>query len=61
MDPIRHLRDGGSMCGPAKQCVSQGRDPTGLEMGTGGVEVALTSFQTKAGPHLGDTAWGRGH
>jgi hypothetical protein len=44
------------MCGPTKRGVSQGGDPTGLEMGAGGVEVALTRCQTKAGPHLGDPA-----
>ena len=31
-------------------------DPTGLEMGASGVEVALTRCQTMAGSHLGDTA-----
>ncbi len=57
MDPLHHLRDRGGMSGPTKRGVSQGGDPTGLEiMGAGGVEVALTRCQTKAGPHLGDTA-----
>ncbi len=54
LDPLRHLRDGGGMCGPTiKRGLSQGGDPTGLEMKAGGVEVALTRCQTKAGPHLG--------
>jgi hypothetical protein len=44
------------MSGPTKRGVSQGGDPTGLEMGAGGVEVSLTRCQTKAGSHLGDTA-----
>ncbi len=56
MDPLRHFRDRGGMGGPTKRGVAQGGDPTGLEVGAGGVEVALTRGQMKAGSHLGDTA-----
>jgi hypothetical protein len=56
LDPLRHFRDRGGMSGPTKQGLSQGGNPTGLEMGTGGVEVALTRRQMKAGSHLGDMA-----
>ncbi len=56
MDPLRHFRDRGGMCGPTQRGVAQGGDPTGLEMGAGGVEVALTRCQTMAESHLGDTA-----
>ncbi len=52
MDPLCHLRDRGGMGGG----VSQGGDPTGLELGADGVKVALARCQAKAGPHLGDTA-----
>ncbi len=43
LDPLRHLRDRGGMGGPTKQGVAQGGNPTGLELGAGRVEVALTS------------------
>ncbi len=56
MDPLRHFRDRGGMGGPTKRCVAQGGDPTGWEVGAGGVEVALARGQTKAGSHPGDTA-----
>ncbi len=56
MDPLCHLRDRGGMSGPTKRDVAQGGNPTGLEMGAGGVKVALARRQTKAGTHLGDTA-----
>ena len=42
--------------GPTKRGVSQGGDPTGLELGAGRVEVALTRGQTKAGSHPDDLA-----
>jgi hypothetical protein len=44
------LRDRGGMSGPTKRGVSQGGNPTGLEMGAGGVEVALARCQTRWGP-----------
>ena len=56
MDPLRHLRDRGGMGGPTKRGVSQGGDPTGLELGAGRVEVALARGQTKAGSHPDDLA-----
>ena len=56
MDPLRHLRDRGGMSGPTKRGVAQGGDPTGLELGAGRVEVALTRGQTKAGSHPYDLA-----
>ncbi len=57
MDPLRHFRDRGGMSGPTKRGVAQkGGDPTGWEVGAGGVEVALARGQTKAGSHPGDMA-----
>ena len=56
MDPLRHLRDRGGMGGPTERGVSQGGNPTGLELGAGWVEVALTRGQTKAGSHPDDLA-----
>ncbi len=56
LDLLRHFRYRGGMSGLTKRGVAQGGDPTGLEVGAGGVEVALTRSQTKAGSHLGDTA-----
>ena len=56
MDPLRHLRDRGGMGGPTKRGVAQGGDPTSLELGAGGVEVALARGQTKAGSHPDDLA-----
>ncbi len=58
MDPLHHFRDRGGMGGPTKRCVAQGGDPTGWEVGAGGVEVALARGQTKAGSHSGDTGSG---
>ncbi len=51
MDPLRHFRDRGGMGGPTKRGVTQGGDTTGLELGAGRVEVALTRGQTKVGSH----------
>jgi hypothetical protein len=56
LEPLCHFHDRGGMSGPTKRGVAQGGDPTGWEVGAGGVEVALTRGQTKAGSHLGDTA-----
>jgi hypothetical protein len=42
------------MSGPTKRGVTQGGYPTGLELGAGRVEVALTRGQTKAGSHPDD-------
>ena len=56
MNPLRYLRDRESMGGPTKRGVSQGGDPTGLELGAGRVEVALARGQTKAGSHPDDLA-----
>ncbi len=44
------------MGGPTKRGVTQGGDPTGLELGAGRIEVALTRGQTKAGSHHDDLA-----
>jgi hypothetical protein len=35
LDPLRHLRDRGGMSGPNKRGVTQGGNPTGLELGRG--------------------------
>ncbi len=56
MDPLRHLRDREGMRGLTKRGVTQGGDPTGLELGAGRVEVALTRGQTKARSHPDDLA-----
>ncbi len=56
MDSLRHLRDRGGIGGPTKRGVSLGGDPTGLELGAGMVEVALTRGQTKARSHPDDVA-----
>ena len=56
MAPLRHFRARGGMGGPTKRCVAQGGNPTGWEVGAGGVEVALTRGQTKVGSYLGDRA-----
>ena len=56
MDPLRHFRDRGGMGGPTKRGISQGGDPTGLEVGAGRVEVALTRSQTMEGSHPDDLA-----
>ncbi len=55
MDPLRHLGDGRGVRGPTGRCVSQGGDPAGLELGAGGVEVALARRQTIGRPYLDDT------
>ena len=49
MDPLRHFRDRGGMGGPTKRGISQCGNPTGLEVGAGRVEVALTRSQTMEG------------
>ena len=56
MDPLRHFRDRGGMGGPTKRGISQGGNPTGLEVGAGRVEVALTRSQTMEGSHPDDLA-----
>ncbi len=56
LDPLRHFRDRGGMGGPTGRGVTQGGNPTGLEVGAGRVEVALTRGQTKAGSHPDDLA-----
>ncbi len=56
MDPLRHFRDRGGMGGPTERGVKQGGDLTGLELGAGMGEVALTRGQTKAGSHPNDLA-----
>ncbi len=56
MDPLRHLGDGRGVRGPTERCVPQGGDPAGLELGAGGVEVALASRQTLGRSYLDDTA-----
>ena len=56
MDPLRHFRDRGGMGGPTKRGLSQGENPTGLEVGAGRVEVALTRGQTMEGSHPDDLA-----
>ena len=56
MDPLRHFRDRGGMGGPTKRGISQGGDPTGLEVGAGRVEVALTRSQPMEGSHPDDLA-----
>ena len=50
MDPLRHFRDRGGMGGPTKRGISQGGNPTGLEVGAGRVEVALTRAKRWRGP-----------
>jgi hypothetical protein len=55
LDPLRHLGDGRGVRGPTGRCVSQGGDPAGLELGAGGVEVALARRQTIGRPYLDDT------
>ena len=57
MDPLRHFRDRGGMGGPTKRGISQGGNPTGLEVGAGRVEVALTRSQTMEGSHPDDLAY----
>ncbi len=44
------------VCGPTKRCVSQVGDPVGLELGAGGVEVALARRQTMERHYLDDMA-----
>jgi hypothetical protein len=39
--PLRYLSDGGGVRGPTERCVSQGGNPTGLELGASWVKVAL--------------------
>ena len=56
MDPLRHLGDGGGVCGPTERCVSQGGNPAGLEVGAAWVEVALARCQTMGRPYVDDTA-----
>ncbi len=56
MDPLRHLGDGSGVRGPTERCIPQGGDPTGLELGASGVEVALARHQTVGRPYLDDTA-----
>ena len=50
------VRCDGGMSGPTKRGVAQGGYPTSLELGAGGVEVALARGQTKAGSHPDDLA-----
>ena len=56
LDPLRHFRDRGGMGGPTKRGISQGGNPTGLEVGADRVEVALTRGQTMEGSHPDDLA-----
>jgi hypothetical protein len=42
--------------GPTWRGISQGGKPTGLELGAGGIEVALARHQTMEWPHLDNTA-----
>jgi hypothetical protein len=56
LDPLRHFRDRGGMGGPTKRGIAQGGNPTGLEVGAGRVEVALTRSQTMEGSHPDDLA-----
>ena len=44
------------MSGPTERGVTQGGDPTGLELGAGRVEVTLARSQTMAGTHPDDMA-----
>ncbi len=56
MYPLRDLSDGGGVRGLTQRGISQGGDPTGLEVRSGWVEVALAGGQTMVWPHLDDTA-----
>jgi hypothetical protein len=56
LDALRHLGDGRGVRGPTERCVPQGGDPAGLELGAGGVEVALARRQMMGRPYLDDTA-----
>jgi hypothetical protein len=53
---FRNLSDGGGVRGPTQRGISQGGDLTGLEVGSGWVEVALTGCQAMGWPHLNNTA-----
>jgi hypothetical protein len=46
LDPLQHLSDGGGVRGPTQRGISQGGDPTGLELGTSWIDVALSRCQT---------------
>jgi hypothetical protein len=54
--PRRNLTDGGGVRGPIQRGISQGGDPTGLEVRPGWVEVALAGGQAMGWSHLDDTA-----
>ncbi len=54
--PLRNLCDGGGVRGPTQRGISQGGDPTGFEVGSGWVEVALTGDQAMGWSHLNNTA-----
>jgi hypothetical protein len=49
LNTLPHLLDGGGMCGPTKRGVSQGGDPTGLEVGAGGLDVASPGAKRRRG------------
>ncbi len=44
------------MCGPTQRRIAQGRNPAGLKLGAGWVEVALARCQTMGRPYLDNTA-----
>ncbi len=44
------------MCGPTQRRIAQGRNPTGLKLGAGWVEVSLARCQTMGRPYLDNTA-----
>ncbi len=54
-DPLRHFSDGGGVRGPTQRSISQGGESAGLELGAGGVEVALARCQTMGRPYLDNT------
>ncbi len=56
MYPLRNLGDRGGVRGPTQRGILQGRDPTGLEVRPGWVEVTLAGGQAMGWPHLDDTA-----
>ncbi len=53
---LRNLSDGGGVHGPTQRGISQGGDPTFLEVSPGWVEVTLAGCQAMGWPHLDDTA-----
>ncbi len=56
MYPLCYLSDGGGVRGRTQRRISQSGDSAALELGAGGVEVALTRRQTMVWPYIDNTA-----